>query len=163
MRFSSGERWEDSSGRRAEAALERDIASHAQNRRRDRCHRRGQASTTGRTGTTAADTARRRSRAGLVASSSHSRYAQADLAHSVQRDRGAQGAVTSMVLHWRGGDHTALHVKLRLNAVGRHHWPPPEDTIALRWQPGPVSARQRRPAISAWLVSRAPLSIRVIH
>jgi DNA invertase Pin-like site-specific DNA recombinase len=42
-----------------------------------------------------------------------------------------EGAVISMVLHWQGGDHTALHVKLRLNAAGRHHWPPPEDTIAL--------------------------------
>jgi len=42
-----------------------------------------------------------------------------------------EGAVISMVLHWRGGDHTALHVKLRLNAAGRHHWPPPEDAIAL--------------------------------
>jgi hypothetical protein len=42
-----------------------------------------------------------------------------------------EGAVINMVLHWRGGDHTALQVKLRLNAAGRHHWPPPEDTIAL--------------------------------
>ena len=41
------------------------------------------------------------------------------------------GAVINLVLHWRGGDHTALQVKLRLNAAGRHHWPPPEDTIAL--------------------------------
>jgi hypothetical protein len=42
-----------------------------------------------------------------------------------------EGAVINLVLHWRGGDHTALQVKLRLNAAGRHHWPPPEDTIAL--------------------------------
>ncbi len=42
-----------------------------------------------------------------------------------------EGEVIGMVLHWRGGDHTALQVKLRLNAAGRHHWPPPEDTIAL--------------------------------
>ena len=41
------------------------------------------------------------------------------------------GAVINLVLQWRGGDHTALQVKLRLNAAGRHHWPPPEDTIAL--------------------------------
>jgi len=41
------------------------------------------------------------------------------------------GAVINLVLHWRGGDHTALQVKLRLNAAGRHHWPPPEDTMAL--------------------------------
>jgi len=41
------------------------------------------------------------------------------------------GAVINLVLHWQGGDHTALQVQLRLNAAGRHHWPPPEDTIAL--------------------------------
>jgi hypothetical protein len=40
-------------------------------------------------------------------------------------------AVINLVLHWQGGDHTALQVQLRLNAAGRHHWPPPEDTIAL--------------------------------
>jgi DNA invertase Pin-like site-specific DNA recombinase len=42
-----------------------------------------------------------------------------------------EGSVINMVLHWQGGDHTALQVKLRLNAAGRHHWPPPEDTMAL--------------------------------
>ncbi|MGC1951671.1 MAG: recombinase family protein [Gammaproteobacteria bacterium] len=42
-----------------------------------------------------------------------------------------EGAVINMVLHWQGGDHTALHVKLRLNAAGRPHWPLREDTIAL--------------------------------
>jgi DNA invertase Pin-like site-specific DNA recombinase len=42
-----------------------------------------------------------------------------------------EGPVINMIVHWRGGDHTALQVKLRLNAAGRHHWPPPEDTIAL--------------------------------
>jgi len=42
-----------------------------------------------------------------------------------------EGAIINMVLHWQGGDHTALQVKLRLNAAGRHHWPPPEDTISL--------------------------------
>ena len=42
-----------------------------------------------------------------------------------------EGAVINMVLHWQCGDHTALQVKLRLNAAGRHHWPPPEDTISL--------------------------------
>jgi DNA invertase Pin-like site-specific DNA recombinase len=41
------------------------------------------------------------------------------------------GPVINIVLHWKGGDHTALQVKLRLNAGGRHHWPPPDDTIAL--------------------------------
>jgi hypothetical protein len=42
-----------------------------------------------------------------------------------------EGPVINVVLHWKGGDHTALQVKLRLNAAGRHHWPPPDDTIAL--------------------------------
>jgi hypothetical protein len=42
-----------------------------------------------------------------------------------------EGPVINMVLHWKGGDHTALQVKLRLNAAGRHHWPPPDDTVAL--------------------------------
>jgi hypothetical protein len=42
-----------------------------------------------------------------------------------------EGAVINMVVHWQGGHHTALRVQLRLNAAGRHHWPPPEDTVAL--------------------------------
>jgi DNA invertase Pin-like site-specific DNA recombinase len=42
-----------------------------------------------------------------------------------------EGPAINMVVHWKGGDHTALQVKLRLNAAGRHHWPPPDDTIAL--------------------------------
>ena len=41
-----------------------------------------------------------------------------------------QGAVIHAVLHWQGGDHTALQVKQRLNAAGRHYWPP-DDTISL--------------------------------
>jgi DNA invertase Pin-like site-specific DNA recombinase len=34
-----------------------------------------------------------------------------------------------MVLHWQGGDHTAL--KLRRNGVGKHRWTIPEDTLSL--------------------------------
>jgi Recombinase zinc beta ribbon domain len=41
-----------------------------------------------------------------------------------------EGAVIDAVLPWQGGDHTALQVKQRLNAGGRHHWPP-DDTISL--------------------------------
>jgi hypothetical protein len=41
-----------------------------------------------------------------------------------------QGPVIDLVLHWQGGDHTALQLKLRLNAAGRHHSRVPEDTIA---------------------------------
>ena len=36
-----------------------------------------------------------------------------------------------LVLHWQGGDHTALQVKQRLNAAGRHNPRIPDDTIAL--------------------------------
>ena len=42
-----------------------------------------------------------------------------------------EGSVIDLILHWQGGDHTALQLKLRLNAAGRQHWPVPEDTISL--------------------------------
>ena len=42
-----------------------------------------------------------------------------------------EGPVVDLVLHWQGGDHTALQLKLRLNAAGRHHSRVPEDAIAL--------------------------------
>ena len=42
-----------------------------------------------------------------------------------------EGAIIDLVLHWQGGDHTALQLKLRLNAAGRHHPRVPEDTICL--------------------------------
>ena len=35
----------------------------------------------------------------------------------------------AMVLHWQGGDHTAL--KLRMNTVGKHRWTVPQDTLTL--------------------------------
>jgi DNA invertase Pin-like site-specific DNA recombinase len=34
-----------------------------------------------------------------------------------------------MILHWQGGDHTAL--KLKMNGVGKHRWTIPEDTLSL--------------------------------
>jgi hypothetical protein len=40
-----------------------------------------------------------------------------------------EGGVIEMVLHWQGGDHTAL--KLRMNGVGKHRWTVPEDTLSL--------------------------------
>jgi hypothetical protein len=40
-----------------------------------------------------------------------------------------EGGVIEMVLHWKGGDHTALQVKM--NTVGKHRWTVPEDTLAL--------------------------------
>ena len=45
----------------------------------------------------------------------------------VRRD----GAIIHAVLHWQGGDHTELHVKQRLNAVGRPNPHMPHETIAL--------------------------------
>ena len=40
-----------------------------------------------------------------------------------------EGGVIEMILHWQGGDHTALQVKM--NTVGKHRWTIPEDTLAL--------------------------------
>ena len=34
-----------------------------------------------------------------------------------------------MVMHWQGGDHTAI--KLKKNGVGKHRWTIPEDTLSL--------------------------------
>jgi len=34
-----------------------------------------------------------------------------------------------MVLHWQGGDHTAL--QLKMNGAGKHRWTVPEDTLSL--------------------------------
>jgi DNA invertase Pin-like site-specific DNA recombinase len=42
-----------------------------------------------------------------------------------------EGAIIDLILHWQGGDHTAVQLKLRLNAAGRHHPRVPEDTICL--------------------------------
>lgn len=49
-----------------------------------------------------------------------------------------------MILHWQGGDHTAL--KLKKNGVGKHRWTIPEDTLSLvrelaRLMPDPQIAR----------------------
>jgi hypothetical protein len=41
------------------------------------------------------------------------------------------GGLIVLVLHWQGGDHTVLQVRLRLNAAGRHHSRVPEDTLSL--------------------------------
>src|SRR5258705_1467731 len=58
-----------------------------------------------------------------------------------------EGAVISMVLHWRGGDPTALHVKLRLNAAGRHHWPPPRNTITLLREVARLMSDRKNPRL----------------
>jgi DNA invertase Pin-like site-specific DNA recombinase len=39
------------------------------------------------------------------------------------------GGFIELVLHWQGGDHTAL--KLRMNGVGKHRWTVAEDTLLL--------------------------------
>jgi DNA invertase Pin-like site-specific DNA recombinase len=40
-----------------------------------------------------------------------------------------EGDHIEMILHWQGGDHTAL--RLRRNGVGKHRWTIPEDTLSL--------------------------------
>jgi len=40
-----------------------------------------------------------------------------------------EGGFIQMVLHWQGGDHTAL--QLKINGVGKHRWTVPEDTLSL--------------------------------
>jgi hypothetical protein len=40
-----------------------------------------------------------------------------------------QGSFLEMVLHWQGGDHTAL--QLKMNGAGKHRWTVPEDTLSL--------------------------------
>jgi DNA invertase Pin-like site-specific DNA recombinase len=45
--------------------------------------------------------------------------------------RKTDDGVIDLVLHWQGGDHTRLQLKLRLNAAGRHHSRVPADMIAL--------------------------------
>jgi DNA invertase Pin-like site-specific DNA recombinase len=40
-----------------------------------------------------------------------------------------EGGFIEMVLHWQGGDHTAL--KLKMNTVGKHRWTVAQDTLTL--------------------------------
>jgi len=40
-----------------------------------------------------------------------------------------EGGFIQMVLHWQGGDHTAL--QLKINGAGKHRWTVPEDTLSL--------------------------------
>jgi hypothetical protein len=41
-----------------------------------------------------------------------------------------EGGFIEMVLHWQGGDHTAL--KLKMNGAGKHRWTPLRDSWGLR-------------------------------
>jgi hypothetical protein len=54
-----------------------------------------------------------------------------------------------MVLHWQGGDHTAM--KLKMNTVGKNRWTVPEDTLTLVRQ----LARQMPDKHIAGLLNRA--------
>jgi hypothetical protein len=40
-----------------------------------------------------------------------------------------EGGFIEMVLHWQGGDHTAL--QLKMNGAGKHRWTVPEDRLSL--------------------------------
>ena len=40
-----------------------------------------------------------------------------------------EGGIIQMVLHWQGGDHTAL--QLKINGAGKHRWMVLEDTLSL--------------------------------
>src|SRR6201984_975603 len=40
-----------------------------------------------------------------------------------------EGSCVEMVLHWQGGDHTSL--QLKMNGAGKHRWTVPEDTLSL--------------------------------
>ena len=40
-----------------------------------------------------------------------------------------EGGFIQLVLHWQGGDHTAL--QLKINGAGKHRWTVPEDTLSL--------------------------------
>jgi DNA invertase Pin-like site-specific DNA recombinase len=55
----------------------------------------------------------------------------------VRRD----GPIIHAVLHWRGGSHTELTIKQRLNAVGRPNPHMPHETIALSERVGAAHAR----------------------
>lgn len=59
-------------------------------------------------------------------SATRKRIVRAALNEIVVRVEGDQ---IEMALHWQGGDHTAL--KLKMNAAGKHRWTVPEDTLTL--------------------------------
>ena len=42
-----------------------------------------------------------------------------------------EGSFIEMVLHWQGGDHTPVQLKLKMNGAGKHRWTVPEDTLSL--------------------------------
>src|SRR4029077_19131527 len=99
-------------------------------RGRDRRRRGKEASAAGRAGARAADAARRRPRPRLVASGRHVGDTEADHACGLERIVvRVEAEHIEIVLHWQGGDHTAL--KLKKNWVGKHRSTIPEDTLSL--------------------------------
>src|SRR5271166_951198 len=118
-----------SGGRRTRAAVERGAAGRARDRGRDRRCRGKEAGAAGRAGAGAADAARRRPRTRLVASGRHVGDTEADHAALSEIVVRVEAEHIEMVLHWQGGDHTAL--KLKKNGVGKHRWTIPEDTLSL--------------------------------
>ena len=64
----------------------------------------------------------------LEAIDAHDRYDAAHVARTELPELTVDQALPTLA---HAVDRHALSVTLRLNAAGRHHWPPPEDTIAL--------------------------------
>ena len=61
-----------------------------------------------------------------VSASIRKRILRATLNEIIAR---VENGIIEMVLHWQGGDHTAL--KLKMNTAGKHRWTVPEDTLTL--------------------------------
>jgi DNA invertase Pin-like site-specific DNA recombinase len=59
-------------------------------------------------------------------SATRKRIVRAALSEIIAR---VEAGYIEMILHWQGGDHTALKVKK--NGAGRHRWTIPEDTLSL--------------------------------
>ena len=61
-----------------------------------------------------------------ASASARKRILRATLSEIIVR---IENGFIEMVLHWQGGDHTAL--KLKMNTAGKHRWTIPEDTLTL--------------------------------
>jgi len=63
-----------------------------------------------------------------------------------------EGGFIQMVLHWQGGDHTPL--QLKMNGVGKHRWTVPEDTLSLIRELPPDARPAKSRGFSIALASR---------
>src|SRR6202165_2908150 len=52
-----------------------------------------------------------------------------------------EGGFIQMILHWQGGDHTALNLKI--NGAGKHRWTVPEEPLSLIREVGGLIAEQQ--------------------